>query len=138
GTASARRALFRCPCLWRCGRSKPLGAKLVEVVRNFAAHIPFHASGVPRHALPFSARAADIRALRSHRRRAGSGGKALIGAAREIAAELRRLQISHRLVVGNSRARTRTGEARRLRYCRADEVIEKAAVCIARGGVVTL
>jgi hypothetical protein len=77
GTSSARRALFRCPCLWRCGRSKPLGAKLVEVVREFAAHIPFHAGGVPRHVFAFSARAADIGALRSHRRRAGGGGKSL-------------------------------------------------------------
>ena len=79
GTASARRALFLRPCLWRCGRSKPLGAKLVEVVREFAAHIPFHAGGVPRHVFAFSDRAADICALRSHRR-AGGGGKPLIAA----------------------------------------------------------
>src|SRR5262249_49996114 len=61
GTVSARRALFRCPCLWRCGRSKPLGAKLAQVVRDFAAHIPFHAGGVRRTQEPGATRYASRR-----------------------------------------------------------------------------
>src|SRR5262249_49571156 len=60
GTASARSALFRCPCLWRCGRSKPLGAKLVEVVRDFAAHLPFPAAGVLKIFFLFPVRPATL------------------------------------------------------------------------------